>query len=206
MNYFFSWLKKIFFICFVFVFLFIPAFAQTNNDQMLIENETQQTNINELKERYAACDFCGYCPPNPPPESWLKCKKCLYPDLSDDPSLLETLKINPETNLPPTPALGKQYTFLGCLGGDVGFAEEGSAKNIIQSILNIIFSIIGGVAFIYLIYGSFIITTSFSDREKLNYGKRIITGAIIGLVFSLGSVFIVNLIASSILKLPIFSK
>lgn len=159
-------------------------------------------------QRYSACDLCGYCPPNPPPQSWLSCKKCLYPYLSNNPETKQTLLINEKTNLPPTPIPGRQYTFLGCLGagGIGGFTQEGAAGSIVQSILKIIFSIAGGVAFLYLLYGSFIIATSQAEPEKLNYGKRLINGAIIGLVFTLGSVMIINFIASGILKIPGFGQ
>ncbi|GAB4218634.1 MAG: hypothetical protein Fur009_0330 [Candidatus Microgenomates bacterium] len=119
---------------------------------------------------------------------------------------METLKIDPETNLPPSPQPGKQYTFLGCLGGGTSFSEENSAGGVVQSVLNIIFSIAGGIAFLYFIYGSFIIATSQADPERLNYGKRVVTGAIIGLVFTLGSVFIVNFVASGVLRLPGFGS
>lgn len=203
-------LKKLFIILFLLFFFLAKINAQIINQpspKNVFQQENQQTtNQNETDQRYAACDLCGYCPPNPPPQNWLKCKKCLYPNTSDDPSLMETLKIDPKTNLPPTPMLGRQYTFLGCLGGGSSFSEENAGGLFVQSILNIIFSSIGGIAFLYLIYGSFIIITSQSDPEKLNYGKRIISGAIIGLIFSLSSVFIVNFIASAILKLPGFGK
>lgn len=157
--------------------------------------------------RYAACDLCGYCPPNPAPQSWPACQKCLYPNISSDPSTNESLIVDPATNLAPTPATGKQYTFLGCLGGaGGGFANEGAAGGVVQSLLNIIFSVSGGIAFLYLLYGSFIIATSQSNPEKLNYGKRVVYGAIAGLIFTLGSVFVVKFIASGMLKIPGFGE
>lgn len=157
--------------------------------------------------RYAACDLCGYCPSNPPPQSWPSCQKCLYPNISSDPTTMESLIIDPETNLPPSPVVGRQYTFLGCLGGEGGgFGEEGAAGSVVQSLLNIIFSAAGGIAFLYLIYGSFIIVTSQANPERLNYGKRVVYGAIAGLIFTLGSVFIVKFIASGILKIPGFGE
>jgi len=156
--------------------------------------------------RYAACDLCGYCPPNQPPQSWSSCQRCLYPNINSDPAAGESLKIDETANLPPTPYPGRQYTFLGCLGGSTSFTEGGSAGTVVQSILNIVFSIAGGVAFLYLIYGSFIIATSQADPERLNYGRRLVTGAIVGLVFTLSSVLIVNFIASNILKVPGFGE
>jgi hypothetical protein len=166
--------------------------------------------------RYAVCDLCGYCPditPTPPaqnpPSNWSDCAGCLYANISDisDPLRKETLIVDPETNLAPTTIPGKQYTFLGCLGGGSGgFTGSGAAGGVVQSLLNIIFSISGGIAFLYLLYGSFIIATSQANPEKLNYGKRVVYGAIAGLIFTVGSVFIVKFIASGILKIPGFGE
>lgn len=156
--------------------------------------------------RFAACDLCGYCPPNPPPQSWPSCQKCLYPDINPDPSVMDSLKVDELTNLPPAAAPGRQYTFLGCLGGGGGFTEEGAAGSVVQSLLNIIFAAAGGIAFLYLIYGSFIIATSQADPGRLNYGRRVVYGAISGLIFTLASVFIVKFIASGILKVPGFGE
>jgi len=165
----------------------------------------QVPTVDPIAPRYAACDVCGYCPPIPAPQSWTACQKCVYPNINPDPSVKESLIVDAETNLPIAPALGRQYTFLGCLkGGAEGFGE--GAGSVVQTLVNIIFSMVGGIAFLYLLYGSFVIATSQSNPEKLNYGKRVIYGAIIGLIFTLSSVFIVKLIASGILKIPGFGE
>lgn len=154
--------------------------------------------------RYAACDLCGYCPPNNPPQSWSACRQCLYPNINPDPAAKESLKIDTTTGLPPAAAAGRQYTFLGCLTTGSGSFQEGGAGNVVQALLRIVFSVVGGVAFLYLIFGAFTIITSQNNPEKMNYGKRLVYGAIIGLVFSLTSILIVNLIAGQILKIPGF--
>ena len=157
--------------------------------------------------RYAACDLCGYCPPNPAPKSWPACQKCLYPEINPDPTTMGSLKVDEETNLPIAPVQGRQYTFLGCLGkGSNGFTNQGAAGGVVQSLLNIIFSMTGGIAFLYLLYGSFVIATSQEEPEKLNYGKRVVYGAIAGLIFTLGSVFIVKFVATGVLKIPEFGE
>ena len=178
------------------VLIFILVFLLSAS---IVSNVLAQT-------RYAACDLCGYCPPNPAPQSWPSCQKCLYPNINPDPNAMESLIVDPETNLAPSPASGKQYTFLGCLGDSGGFTNEGAAGGVVQSLLNIVFSISGGVAFLYLLYGSFVIATSQSNPERLNYGRRVVYGAIAGLIFTLGSVFVVKFIASGILKIPGFGE
>ena len=82
--------------------------------------------------RFAACDLRGYCPPNPPPGKWLDCKKCLYPNASDDPASGDTLKIaDTAINVPPTASPGKMYTQLGCIGTNLGgFQQEGAAAGV----------------------------------------------------------------------------
>jgi hypothetical protein len=114
--------------------------------------------------------------------------------------------IDNTTNLAKYPVkVGRQYTLLGCItsGTSVGF--QGGAPSFVQAMLNVIFALSGGIAFLYLMYGGFIILTSQADAEQLNYGKRLVTGAIAGLIITLGSVFLVNLIGSGILKIPGFS-
>jgi len=187
--------KKIF----VFIFIFLVSAGIIGN--VLAQTPTVDPNA----PRYAACDLCGFCPPNPAPKSWPACQKCIYPNINPDPSAMESLAVDPETNLPIAPTSGRQYTFLGCLkGGDGGFSEKGGG--VIQSLLNIVFSMAGGIAFLYLLYGSFVIATSQANPEKLNYGKRVVFGAIAGLIFTLGSVFVVRFIASGILKIPGFGE
>mgnify|MGYP001109541642 CR=1 FL=1 len=155
--------------------------------------------------RLASCDLCGYCQGNPPPQNWEKCRACLYPNASSQPESGDTLKINPENNLPPTSYPGRWYTFLGCINTNLGsFENPGAAGSVVQILLNIIFSIVGGISILSFIYGGFIILTSQNNPEKINQGKRIIIGAIIGLIFTFSSVFLINFIGEKVLNLPAF--
>ncbi|PIV08420.1 hypothetical protein COZ40_01300 [Candidatus Roizmanbacteria bacterium CG_4_10_14_3_um_filter_39_13] len=172
--------------------------------------------------RYATCDACGLCPTvvngeapsctvDSVPGDWKRCVKCLYPEkypsTSDpDPSNCDTLLIDDATNLPQSPVkVGRQFTMLGCITSGTGVGFKEGAPSFVQALLNVIFSLSGGLAFLYLMYGGFIILTSQADPEKLNYGRRLVTGSIVGLVFTIGSVFMVNLIGSGILHIPGFS-
>lgn len=180
-------------------------------------------------KRYTTCDACGLCPqidvtkgtcsvattpaPDQPPQvpgDWKNCVKCLYPGITKpDPSNCNTVLVNEKADPPAAPTVmpGRQYTMLGCLtsGTTKGFRGETGAPTFVQALLNVIFSLAGGLAFLYLMYGGFIILTSQADPEKLNYGRRLIYGAIAGLIITLGSVFIVNLIGSGILRIPGFT-
>ncbi len=154
--------------------------------------------------RYTNCDLCGYCEGREAPSTWESCRACLYPGITAGAENKETLRVESETNLPPTPYSGRYYTMIGCLSTNVsgGFSGEGGAGSVVQTLLNILFASSGGVAFIFLLYGAFMFLTSQGDAEKLNQGRRIVTGAIIGVIFVIVSVFIVNLIGCQVLKLP----
>lgn len=153
----------------------------------------------------ATCDLCGYCPPAPAPSSWASCRSCIYPSASSNPATGGTLKIS--NNVAPTPAPGSYYTMLGCFKTNLtDFTQQGAAGSVVQTLLNTIFSIAGGVAFLYILFGAYQITTSQNNPERLNYGRRMIVGSIIGLIISLSSIFLVNLIANNILKIPGFTQ
>ncbi len=160
------------------------------------------------EDGFAACDLCGYCPPNNPPSSWDACRRCIYPNASNNPSSKQTLRLGSlefQENIPPTPYPGRQYTMIGCIRTNLGsFREKGAAGNVVQTLLNIVFSIAGGLGFLFLMYGAFIVLTSQTSPERVNYGKRVIVGAIVGIIFTVGAVFLVNLLASGVLNIPGF--
>jgi len=182
------------------------------------------TNVPEATVRYMTCDACGLCPVivngdspscevDSVPGDWARCVKCLYPDQfpagsTPDASACDTLRIDPNTNMAEHPVQkGRQYTMLGCIsaGTNVGFTSQTGAPSFVQALLNVVFSLTGGIAFLYLMYGGFIFVTSQADPERLNYGRRLVYAAITGLLLTLGSVFLVNLIGAGILKIPGFS-
>lgn len=182
--------------------------------------------------RYATCDACGLCPiitnnngniTDPsgsctipvtpaPPGNWKQCIRCLYPSLYPtnavpEPADCYSLKINPLSHKAPTVVPGRQYTAIGCITSEGGFQNNrnSGAASFTQALFDlIVFRMIGGIALLYFMYGAFLIITSQSDPEKLNHGKRVLYGSIIGLVFVLTSVLLVNIIGSNILKIPGF--
>ncbi len=172
-------------------------------------------------KRFTTCDACGLCPKivngtTPSctvefiPGDWKRCVKCLYPGKypeasNPNPSNCDTLLIDDTTNLAKYPVkVGRQFTMLGCITSGTGVGFKEGAPSFVQAMLNVIFTLSGGLAFLYLMYGGFIIITSQADPERLNYGRRLITGSIVGLIFTIGSVFMVNLIGSGILHIPGF--
>ncbi len=166
------------------------------------------TPLTQGQTRYAECDLCGYCPNiNPtPPQNWENCRECIYPTANQNFAEKDTLEIDPTTNIPPSPFPGHMNTMIGCIKTNLtDFTQEGAASSVVQKLLNFLFSIAGGISFIYLLYGSYLVTTSKADPTKLQQGKRIILGAIIGVIFAVGAVFIISFLASGILRIPGFS-
>jgi len=89
-------------------------------------------------------------------------------------------------------------TVFGCVktvGGD-------ASKNILTFIIQVATGLGGGIALLLILYGVFIVTTSAGIPDKLKAGNEIITSAVIGLIFILLSVFLVNLIGINILGIP----
>ena len=170
----------------------------TSQPQQIFAQTTEEASL-------ATCDVCGYCQDSTVPGNWEKCRDCVYPELGKV-SANSNASLQVIENIPITPAPGRMYTMLGCINTKVdSFEQEGAAASVVQVLLNAIFGIVGGVGFLYLIYGAFIIITSQANPERLNYGKRLIFGAVIGVIFSLSAVFLVNLIAGGILKIPGFN-
>jgi hypothetical protein len=96
------------------------------------------------------------------------------------------------------------FTQLGCIKSDLGsFQDEGAAASVTQAILNLIWRAVGILALLYLIYGASIILTSQDNPERLDRGKKIVWGAIIGALFVIGSTFIIKLLIQ-VLGIPGF--
>lgn len=89
-------------------------------------------------------------------------------------------------------------TAIGCIkvtGPDAG-------SNLIKIILQLSLGVGGGIALALILSGIFTITTSAGNPDKLKSGGEIITSAVIGLIFIILSVFLVNLIGINILGIP----
>ena len=166
--------------------------------------------FHSVSAQYAQCDACGYCHPEQVSQTYKQpsrsqeCQRCLYPALADNADPVDTLRVDPSTLRPPAPAPGRYWTAIGCVNVSNlgGFQEQGAPGGVVQILLNIIFSASGGIAFLYLLYGSFTIVISRADPEKLNYGRRLVLGAITGLIFSLTSLLVINLLSNQIFKIP----
>ncbi len=62
----------------------------------------------------------------------------------------------------------------------------------------------GGIAFLLILYASFMIMTSQGNPERLKAGQELLTSAISGLILLILSIFILKFIGVDILKLDTF--
>lgn len=96
--------------------------------------------------------------------------------------------------------------FAGC-GKDINTAFgciPTDTSGFITKIISISVGIVGGIAFLLILFGGFQILTSSGNPEKLNAGKELISSAIAGLLLVIFSVFILRFIGVSILGIPGF--
>jgi len=85
-------------------------------------------------------------------------------------------------------------TALGCIPVQM--------DKFIAWLLPVLFSISGGIAFLLMVYGFILITTSNGDPKAVQGAKETITSAVIGLLISIFAIFILRLIAVDILHIP----
>ncbi|MBP7875382.1 hypothetical protein KA012_00105 [Candidatus Woesebacteria bacterium] len=88
------------------------------------------------------------------------------------------------------------WTAVGCI--------KTEPQAIIQTVVRIGISIGGGIALLMTLVGGFMLTTSQGDPKRVQEGKEMITSSVIGIIFVLFSVVILQFIGVTILRLPGF--
>lgn len=92
-------------------------------------------------------------------------------------------------------------------GGDVGVSTSlgcipVEADKFVAWLLPFVFGIAGGISFLLMVYGFFLMTTSSGDPKAIQGAQETITSAITGLLICIFALFILRLIAVDILKIP----
>ncbi len=90
------------------------------------------------------------------------------------------------------------WTAIGCI--------PSNPQKIIQTIITIGLALGGGIVLIMILAGSFMLSVSQGDPNKTKEAKEMITSAIIGLLFVIFSVTILQFIGVSILHIPGFGE
>lgn len=93
------------------------------------------------------------------------------------------------------------YTAVGCVSTSVT-----SDNGMIAQLVRIGLGLAGGLALLMILAGGFIYSTSQGDPRKANEAKELITSAVMGLLFIIFSVTLLQFIGVSILQIPGFGS
>jgi hypothetical protein len=88
------------------------------------------------------------------------------------------------------------WTSIGCI--------EQDPRGLVSKLITIGTGVIGGVFLLRVLAAAFMLTTSQGDVKKTSEAKQIITEAIIGVLFVIFSVTILQFIGSDVMRLPGF--
>lgn len=142
-------------------------------------------------ETYKGCPWC--ITPIP--------KRKVRPTLSipDLKPLCEQLdpKFQDECKRCVNPPKGGIWSAIGCLPTDFSILIK-------DYVFKYGVGIAGGIAFLYFLYGAFMILTSSGNAEKMEEAKQIITSSLAGLLLIIFSIFLLKTIGVDIPKLPGF--
>ncbi len=90
------------------------------------------------------------------------------------------------------------WTAVGCIKND--------PQNIVTVVIKVGMGVAGGVALLMILAASFTLSTSQGDAKKTAEGKEMITSAIIGLIFIIMAVTVLEFIGVKIFRLPGFGE
>lgn len=90
------------------------------------------------------------------------------------------------------------WTAVGCIPTD--------AESMLQVLIRIGLMVGGGIALLIILAGAFILSISQGDPKKTSEAKDMITAALIGLIFIIFSVSILQFIGVQIFKIPDFGQ
>lgn len=119
---------------------------------------------------------------------------------------------NPNAPTPSAPAPSPPCSKIGeagkCLEVQTGFgiAFSTTPEGFIKSLFSLILGLAGGVALILIIYAGYKLMRSQGDPEAVKAAKELITSAVIGLLFIIFSLVILQTLSVNILKIPGFSN
>lgn len=88
-------------------------------------------------------------------------------------------------------------TAIGCIHTEI--------KAFIQDLLSFIAAVAGGIGFLFMIFGAFQMVTSGGNPDNLKAGQERFKDAVIGLLFLLLSILLLQIIGVDILKIPGFN-
>lgn len=98
-----------------------------------------------------------------------------------------------------------------CLGNDgvwtaIGCVDTSSTEGIVGKLMTVGMNIAGGIALLMILAAAFMFSTSEGEPKRTSEAKEILTSAIIGLIFIIFSVTILQFIGVNILHIPGFGE
>jgi hypothetical protein len=115
-------------------------------------------------------------------------------------SALQRCNVDTGTKVEGTSTLGEKegvLTAIGCVPTE--------PKALIQGLVKIAVGAGGGIALLLMVWGAFQMITSAGNPETLKKGKDTFTSAIVGLLFAIFSILILQIIGVQILAIPGFT-
>lgn len=110
------------------------------------------------------------------------------------------------TVAPNKPLIFEEKMQYNCLEVETGLGPISTDPvQFVKKLFAIILSVSGGIALLLIIYSGYQLMLSQGNPEKINGAKETLTSAIIGLVFIIFSLVILQIIGVDILRLPGFS-
>lgn len=88
------------------------------------------------------------------------------------------------------------WTAIGCI--------PNNSEEVIVSLIKFAMGMAGGIAFLIMLYGSFVIVTAGGNPEKVAGGQQTITAAAMGLLTIIFAAVILNIIGVQIIQIPGF--
>jgi uncharacterized membrane protein len=89
--------------------------------------------------------------------------------------------------------------FVNEIGSGLGLGSQ-DIRLIAASILNILFSLVGILSIIFIIYGGFVWMTSGNNEEEIKRGQKVLRTGIIGAIIVLSSYSLARFILSAALN------
>ncbi len=128
-------------------------------------------------------DICAQIPEDS--EAYGKCARCVAGQ-----------NVN-GSGIPPAPEIPLGiWTAVGCI--------ENDPQSIVVVVIRVGMGVAGGVALLMILAASFTISTSQGDAKKTDEGREMITSAVIGLIFIIMSITMLQFIGVSIFRIPGF--
>lgn len=185
----------------------------SGNSNPFAKCECVKKENSELPPNTCTCDGSGKttdssCQGETPRENCVTRSQPVYCYCSKETSNLTDDYIPPRPGTPEATMTSTTHVYNPLCDGDTGINTAFGcipydASGMVAKLLQILFGVAGGIAFLLMVYGFILVATSSGDEKKLQGAKETITSAITGLLISIFALFLFRLIVINILQIPL---